>query len=105
MATTKDLNIASQNLRVSGQGTANLVTEAIDYQLKAAVLKQATGAASAGGATLADIPLAITGSISSPKVRPDLEGLARQRVQQELNKHKDQLQQKLKDQLKGLINK
>ena len=105
VATTKDLNIASQNLRVSGQGTANLVTEAIDYQLKAAVLKQATGAAGAGGATLADIPLAITGSISSPKVRPDLEGLARQRVQQELNKHKDQLQQKLKDQLKGLINK
>jgi AsmA protein len=103
VAATKDLNIASQNLRVSGQGTTNLVTDAIDYQVKATILKQAPTAAGAAGKTLADIPLNITGTTSSPNVRPDLEGLAKARVQQELDQHKGEIQQKLQDKLKGLF--
>jgi AsmA protein len=103
VATTKDLNVASQNLRVTGQGTANLVTEAVDYQVQAKLLKAAPPAAGAAGASLADIPLKITGTMSSPTVRPDLEGLARAQVQQQLDKHKQELQQKLQDQLKGLF--
>jgi len=97
VASTKDLTIASQNLRVTGQGTSNLVTEAIDYQLKASVLKGAVGASLVGGKTLADIPLTITGTMTDPKVRPDLESVAKARVQQ-------QLQQTLQDKLKGLIH-
>ena len=103
VASTKDLNIASQNLRISGQGTANLVTDAINYQVKATVLKEAPTAGAASAKTLADIPLNITGTLSSPSVRPDLEQLAKARVQQELDKHKDELQQKLTDKLKGIF--
>ena len=103
VATTKDLNIASQNLRVTGQGTANLPTQAIDYQVRATVLKQAPGASKTAAATLADIPLTITGSMASPKVRPDLEGMAKARVQQELDKHKDEVKQKLQDKLKDFL--
>jgi AsmA protein len=104
VATTKDLNIASQNLRVSGQGTTNLVTDAIDYQVKATILKEAPTAAGAAGKTLADIPLNITGTTSSPNVRPDLEALAKARVQQEIDRHKGEIQQKLQDKLKGLFH-
>jgi AsmA protein len=99
LATTKDLNIASQNLRVTGQGTTNLVTEAIDYQVKASLSKSGGKSAS----SLADIPLTITGNMTSPKIRPDLEGLAKAQVQQQLGKQKGELLQKLQDQLKGLI--
>jgi len=99
LATTKDLNIASQNLRVTGQGTTNLVTEAIDYQVKASLSKTTGQNASA----LADIPLTITGNMTNPKIRPDLEGLAKAQVQQQLGKQKGELLQKLQDQLKGLI--
>ena len=104
VATTKDLNIASQNLRVTGQGTANLVTDAINYQVKATILKGSptTGAVSAN--TLADIPLNVTGTMSSPSVRPDLEQLAKARLQQEVEKHKGELQQKLLDKLKGVFH-
>jgi AsmA protein len=102
VATTKDLNIASQNLRLTGQGTANLVTEAIDYQVKASLLKTAATAA-ASGSVLADIPVTITGTMTDPKVRPDLEGLAKAQVQQQLDKHKQEALQKLQDQLKGLL--
>jgi AsmA protein len=105
VATTKDLTIASQNLRVAGQGTANLVNDAINYQVKATILKEAPTAGAAAGKTLADIPLNITGTLSSPTVRPDLEQLAKARVQQEIDKHKDELQQKLTDKLKGLFGR
>jgi AsmA protein len=105
VATTKDLNIASQNLRVAGQGTTNLVTNAIDYQVKATILKEAPTAVGAGaaGKTLADIPLTITGTTTSPNVRPDLEALAKARIQQELDQHKGEIQQKLMDKLKGVL--
>jgi AsmA protein len=104
VATTKDLNIASQNLRVSGQGTTNLVSNAVNYQIKATLLKGAPGAKGATGATLADIPLNITGTTTNLSVRPDLEAMAKARVQQELDKHKDEIQQKLSDKLKGLFH-
>lgn len=104
IASTKDLNIASQNLRISGQGTSNLVTEAINYQVQAKILKEAPTAAGAAGKSLADIPLNITGTFSSPSVKPDVEQLAKARLQQELDKHKDELQQKLMDKLKGVFH-
>jgi AsmA protein len=103
VASTKDLSIASQNLRVTGQGTTNLVTDAINYQVKATVFKAAPSTAPAGGNTLADIPLNITGTLTSPTVRPDLEGMAKARLQQEIDKRKGDLQQKLMDKLKGIL--
>jgi AsmA protein len=105
VATTKDLNIASRNLRVTGQGTSNLATEAVSYQIQATVLKKAAPGPVASGNVLAQIPVNVSGTMGSPKVTPDLEGLAKARVQQELDKHKGELQQKLQDQLKGLFGK
>jgi AsmA protein len=104
VATTQDLNIASQNLRVAGQGTTNLVTNAIDYQVKATILKEAPTAAGAAGKTLADIPLNITGTTSSPSVRPDLQALAKAQIQQQLDQHKGEIQQKLMDKLKEVFH-
>lgn len=103
IASTKDLNIASQNLRVTGQGTTNLVTEAIDYQLNVTILKEAPTGKSATGPALANVPLTVTGTMTNPTVRPDVQGMAKARVQQELDKHKDELQQKVQEQLKGLF--
>jgi len=106
VAATKDLNIASQNLRVTGQGTTNLITQAINYQLKTTILKGTPGTAPAGAGaanTLADIPLNITGTIPKPEVRPDLQAMAKVRLQQEIDKHKGEVQQKLMDKLKGVF--
>jgi len=105
VATTKDLNIVSRNLRITGQGTSNLATEAVSYQIQATVLKKAAPGPVASGNVLAQIPVNVSGTMSSPKVTPDLEGLAKARMQQELDKHKGELQQKLQDQLKGLFSK
>jgi AsmA protein len=45
IATTKDLTITSQLLRVTGQGYTNLVSQVIDYDINATVLKAPPAAA------------------------------------------------------------
>lgn len=99
VATTKDLDIASGDLHVTGQGTANLVTEAVNYRVNAAVLKGA-GTSSA----LANIPLLITGTMTSPSVRPDTQSLVKSVAQQQLQKQKGAVENKLRSALKGLIH-
>jgi AsmA protein len=79
IAQTHDLTIASQALKVTGEGTANLATQAIDFKLLANIL----------AARNTEIPLKVTGTYASPTVRPDVEALA-----------KGQLKQKLQDILK-----
>jgi AsmA protein len=104
VARTTDLNIASKNLLVTGQGTTNLVTGALDYQVKVTLAKSAPdSAAAATGKTLADIPLKITGTTANLEVRPDLGEIAKARLRQELDKHPGEIQQKLLDKLKGLF--
>lgn len=104
VATTRDLLVTSQLLRVSGEGSANLATQAIDYRVLARILKEPPGAGG-GGATLADVPLTIKGTMAAPVVRPDLEGLAKARLKQELDKHKDEIRDKLKGALEGLLQR
>ncbi|MGO9946754.1 MAG: AsmA family protein [Steroidobacteraceae bacterium] len=82
IAVTHDLTISTQALKVSGQGSANLSTKAIDFQLLASILQAPTK-------TLVDIPLKVTGTYADPAVKADIDSLAT-----------DQLKQKLKDILK-----
>jgi AsmA protein len=82
VARTTDLIIASPLLRVTGQGNANLANKAIDLQMLASLSK-------APGATIADVPLKVTGTYVDPIVRPDVEALA-----------KGELKQKMQDVLK-----
>jgi len=79
---THDLSIDSAAIRISGQGSANLPTKALDLGLVASILK-------APATTMVDIPLKITGSYDDPTVKADVESLA-----------KDQLKNKLQDVLK-----
>jgi AsmA protein len=125
--TNKDLNAALQYLKVTGQGSADLVKSSIDYQLQAAVLKFPSEAKLASGAqdngedlVGLTIPITITGALTDPKVRPDVAGLlkaraqqeidkqkekAQEKLQQEIDKNKDKLKDQLQDKLKGLFGR
>jgi AsmA protein len=110
VATTKDLNIASQLLQITGSGSTNLVTQSLDYTITTTVLKTPPDA-DAGIAQLerARIPVKITGTFVDPKIRPDLAGMAKERVKQEVEKRKEEVQEKVKekvkDKLKGLFGR
>lgn len=99
VASTKDLDIASGDLHVTGQGTTNLVTGAVDYRLNAALRKGASG-----GAALANIPLLVSGTMTNPAVRPDTQALVKSLARQQLQKHKGEIENKLRNVLKGFIH-
>jgi AsmA protein len=110
VATTNDLEIGSQLLRITGAGSTNLVTQELDYSVKTTVLKTPPGA-DEGTAQLAraTIPVKITGTFVDPKIRPDLAGMAKERVKQEVEKKKEEVQEKVKekvqDKLKSLFGR
>ena len=91
IASTKDLLLSSAVLKITGQGSANLPTEALDFALVADTLKTA-------GNVPIQIPVKITGTLTDPTVRPDVAALAQGELKQKV---KDVLQ----DKLKGLFGK
>ncbi len=105
VATTKDLNVASQNLRVTGAGNSDFIKRTMDYRVVAKILKAPPDEKNSDltKLALADIPVTVTGSMSNPKVRPDLEGIARAKLQQKVDEKKDELKKKLGDKLQDLF--
>jgi AsmA protein len=92
IAKTTDLVISSPALRVTGQGSANLVNKGLDFQMLASVLK-------APGASVADIPVKVTGTYTDPRFTPDVQALAKGAL-------KDKIQDVLKKNgLEGLFGK
>lgn len=100
--TNNDLDVALQYLKVTGQGKIDVPNDSLDYRLVANVLKiPREGADTAQMQDLVDaaIPVKVTGSLSDPKVRPDIEGYLKGQVKERVDKEKDKLEQKVKDKL------
>lgn len=89
VAATRDLIISSKVLKVTGQGTVNLPEKTLDMGLVADTLQTV-------GARL-QIPVKVTGAMTSPTVRPDIEALAKGQL-------KNKVQDLLQDKLKGLFH-
>jgi hypothetical protein len=77
----------------------------MDYRVLAKILKAPPDEKNSDltKLALADIPVTVTGSMSNPKVRPDLEGIARAKLQQKVDEKKDELKKKLGDKLQDLF--
>jgi AsmA protein len=90
IAATHDITMASPVLKITGQGSANLPAKTVDLALMADTLKTA-------GNTPLKIPVKVTGSMTDPTVRPDVEALAKGQL-------KEKLKDVLQDKLKGLFH-
>jgi len=103
-----DLSIATQYLKVTGQGIIDIPKDTLDYRLLATVLKiPREGADTAQEQDLVDaqIPVLVTGTLTDPSVRPDIEGYLKGKVQEKIDKEKDKLKDKLGDKLKDLLQR
>jgi AsmA protein len=109
-----DLRMETGFLKVRGRGTLDTATEAINYQLVTSVNKVPANGATAGrdaaggldALRSVDVPLTITGTLSSPTVRPDIEALAKGKLGQEVQqKAGDLVKKKLGDKLKDLFGR
>ncbi len=112
VAHTDDLTVATDFLKLRGKGTFDLTTQAVDYQIVVSLSKvPPPGSAGSELASLqsTDVPFTIRGTVDNLTVRPDIQSLAkaqvRQKVNEELDKHKDEIKQKLGDKLKGLFGR
>jgi AsmA protein len=97
-------------LKVKGQGTLALESQAIDYRLTTEVYKlPASEEAQLADLKAAEIPVTITGTLADMKVRPDVEGYLKARfkkkVDEKVEEKKEELKKKLEDKLKGLFGK
>lgn len=81
----EDLVGGLESLGLAGRGEVNLAEATLDYRLTASVLREAIDEATGERSELAgaSLPLRLRGSLDSPSVSVDLEGMARDRVQQE----------------------
>ena len=91
VATTRDLTIDSAVIKISGEGNVNLPAKTLDLSLLADTLRTA-------GNVPIQVPVKVTGSLSDPRVTPDVEALAKGALKQKL-------QDVLQDKLKGLFGK
>ena len=94
-----DLFVELPFMRLTGGGQVDLVAATIDYHLIARVFDRPEMLQNAtqeelNAFTQAEIPLRISGSLTSPSVKPDLEKLLRKRIEDEI---KDKLKERLKD--------
>ena len=75
--------------QITGSGTVDLNTQALDLQVRAAQTRRSTsegGDAPENEIKGRPIPVAVTGTFESPKVRPDLRAAAEEEVRRELGK-------------------
>jgi AsmA protein len=106
----RDFIMDMDYLKVRGEGTLALTTKQVDYRLTAEVYdvpatQQAGAPASMEELKEAEIPVRVSGTLDDLKIRPDLEGLARARAKQEIEKRKDELQDKALDKLSDWLGK
>ena len=97
-----DLDVAMQYLKVTGQGMVDIPKSTLDYRLTASVLKiPREGADTAEMQDLVDaeIPVKVTGALTDPKVRPDIEGYLKGQAKERLEQEKDKVEKKIKDKL------
>ena len=102
------LRMDTDFLKVRGRGTLDTATEAINYQLVTSVDKLPAGSGGSGLDALGsvEVPLTITGTLSSPAVRPDIGALAKGKLGQEVQQKAGELvKKKLGDKLKGLFGR
>jgi AsmA protein len=87
---------------VTGQGKVDVPNSTLDYKLVANVLKippEGADAAQMQELVDASIPVKITGTLSDPKVRPDIEGYVKGKVKERVEEERDKVEQKIKDKL------
>ncbi|MEX2124394.1 MAG: AsmA family protein [Woeseia sp.] len=93
-------------LQLTGSGTVDLVKAGIDYSMQARVLERPEFVDGASNAELEDfteavIPVKVTGALSSPSIRPDINGMLKAEVKKVVEEKRDELQERLMDKLLG----
>jgi AsmA protein len=95
----RDLLIDMDHLKANGQGTLDFASKAVDYRLQTNLYRIPEQGAGAEMQDLkaAEIPVRVSGTLADPKVRLDLDAVAKAEAGQKLDEKKQELTDKLKE--------
>lgn len=108
-----DLDLQAPLLRVGGKGSANLVTETLDYQVNAELVGTVEGQQGESADELAglEIPVGIKGPFSAPEIDVLLDdmlkakaGAEKAKIKSEIETQKRELKQELEVEKKALVD-
>jgi len=89
---TGKTSLASPLLRVLAAGTADLVSENLDFRIEPRVVATLKGQGDTENRSGITVPILVTGTFSSPEFRPDLKGILQQQIGMDLPGLKQGLQ-------------
>ncbi len=101
-----DLIIKLPFLQLTGSGIVDLPAAQVNYSVQARIFDNPELRSGISEGELADftktvVPVKITGPLSSPSIRPDIEAVFRQQVEVALEEQKEKLKNRLLDRLFG----
>jgi len=101
-----DLLVELPFLRLTGNGIVDLPASEVNYSVEARVFDNPELMASISEAEMADftktvVPIKITGPLSAPSFRPDIEAVFRQQVESAIEEQKEELTNRLFEKLLG----
>jgi AsmA protein len=101
----RDLTAELPFMRVTGSGSANLITDEMDFELTAAFIDSPALQAEPSMADLAgtSLPFTVTGTVSEPSVRPDFGAVVRARVQEEVREEVEEAETELEQRAEEAI--
>jgi AsmA protein len=91
LVSTTNTTLISPLIRMTASGKADLVNELLDFRLEPKLVETLKGQGDTKNRSGLMVPVIVVGSFSSPKFRPDLEGI----LKQEIGKRLPELQNKL----------
>lgn len=100
-------------MRITGTGTVDLATTAIDYRLTANISDRPEGRAGLTEDEVSDfskavVPLRVTGELAAPSIKPDLEAMIRDRakeaVQEKVQEKEDEVREKVEERVRDRVN-
>jgi len=98
-----DLIIRASQIDVTGKGTANLISQQLDYTISLQRLTSGKDIKPRGPA----LPISVTGSFGDPHIRPDLQAIlitaVKDKLEEQLEQHKDEINQKIQQGLQSLL--
>ena len=120
--TNRDLNASLGFMSMTGSGTVNLLTDAIDFAVTARFIdgEQLQSDPAMAGLAGASLPLTVGGTLAEPAIRPDFGALVRARaqeavqerveeqrgeVQERVDEQRDEARDRLRDRLKGILDR
>jgi AsmA protein len=81
---TSDTSLKSPLIRVTTAGKADLVSESLDFRVEPKFVTTIKGQGDTTDRSGLMVPVLVTGTFSSPKFRPDLEGMFKQKIEKVL---------------------